>query len=167
MEKFDPETAISSAYDQYADAIFRHIAYRLGDRERGKDLMQDTFIRTFEYLKKGTPAQNIRALLYRIANNLIIDEVRRKTSSSLDALQEAGFDPSGSGESEILDALSMADVMTVLLKMPEASRDLIVMRFIDDMKPREIAEMLGLPANTVSVRIHRAMDELKSLLHEV
>jgi DNA-directed RNA polymerase specialized sigma24 family protein len=89
----DLENEFMQAYDNFADAIFRHCYYRVFDRERGKDLMQETFMRAWQYLNKGEKVLNMRAFLYRIANNLIIDESRKKKEQSLEQLQEAGFDP--------------------------------------------------------------------------
>jgi DNA-directed RNA polymerase specialized sigma24 family protein len=77
------------AYDEYAQAIFRHCHYRVFDRERGKDLMQEVFLRAWEYMARGEEVHNMRAFLYRIANNLIVDESRKKREASLDYLQSA------------------------------------------------------------------------------
>ncbi len=121
-------------------------------------------MKVFEYVKSGHEIDNIRAFLYRTANNLIIDYVRKKHEESLDALQEAGFDPTGSSGDELAEALDEKHILAVLQKLGKESRELIVMRHIDNLKPQEIAEILGIEANTASVRIHRAMQELKVLL---
>ena len=157
---------IEAAYDQYADAIFRHCYLRLNNREVAKELMQDTFLKTFQYVGKGKDVENVRALLYRIANNLIIDYVRRSKETSLDALQEAGFDPTGSDDRQLAGRLDDQRVAETLHKLDKDTRELIVMRFISDMKPREIAEVLGISPNVASVRIHRALQDLKSLLKQ-
>lgn len=155
---------IEDAYEQYADAIFRHCYLRLSNREVGKDLMQETFVKAFQYAGKGQKIDNIRALLYRIANNLIVDYVRKAKESSLDALQEAGFDPTGADDKTLIAKLDEQRIVRELGKLTPDDRKVITMRFIDEMKPQEIAEILGLSANVVSVRIHRALKELKLLL---
>lgn len=155
---------IESAYDQYADAIFRHCYLRLSDRERAKEIMQDAFIKAYEYAGKGNQIENVRALLYRIANNLIIDYVRKSKEMSLDALAETGFDPIGSDGSEVGRGLEEERMIQTLAKLNPEDRQLVVLRFVDELKPQEIGEMLGVAANTVSVRIHRALKELKSHL---
>lgn len=157
----DASDMIEAAYEEYADAIFRHCYLRLMNREVAKELMQDTFIKAFEYLKKGKDVENLRALLYKIAGNLVIDYVRRAKETSLDQLQEAGFDPTGADDRSLAGRLEDKRVMETLGKLSPESRELIVMRFVSDMKPREIAESLGVSANVVSVRIHRALRELK------
>lgn len=160
----DPSDIIGKAYDEYADAIFRHVYLRLGNREVAKEIMQDAFVKTLLVLKKGTEIENIRAFLYRIANNLLIDHVRKKKSVSLDDMQEAGFEPSGESEEDLHVKMEGTRVAATLSMLREEDRDLIVLRFVDGMKPQEIGEMLDLAPNTVSVRIHRALKELKSHL---
>jgi RNA polymerase sigma-70 factor (ECF subfamily) len=57
------------AYDLYADAIFRHCYLRVSDRELAKDLMQETFMKTWEYLASGKDIDDVRPFLYRTALN--------------------------------------------------------------------------------------------------
>ncbi len=160
----DPSDLITEAYDLYADAIFRHCYLRLMNRERGKDIMHDTFIKAFEYAKKGKEIENIRALLYKIANNLIIDYVRKAKEMSLDQLQESGFDPSNNDGTEFGKTMDERVVIEKLSCLDKDDRELIVLRFVDNMKPQEIAAIMDLEPNTVSVRIHRALKQLKTVL---
>ena len=77
-------------YNTYSDAIFRHCYFRLkGDRETAKEFVQETFIRTWKY-RKTHEIHNIRAFLYRVATNLIINESRRakRPTVSLDYLRD-------------------------------------------------------------------------------
>lgn len=162
----DPAALIEEAYDQYADAIFRHCYLRLSNREVGKDLMQETFLKAFQYAEKGQKIENLRALLYRIANNLVIDYVRKFKESSLDAMQEAGFDPTGADDRDLGKNLEQQRVIRELSKLDPEDRQVITLRFIDELKPQEIADILDLSANVVSVRIHRALKDLKDLLKQ-
>ena len=75
--------AFTKAYDELSDAIFRHCWFRIGDRERAKDLMQETFTKSWQYISRGEKVDNLKAFLYRVANNLIIDEYRKKKELSL------------------------------------------------------------------------------------
>ncbi len=157
----DAAQMIESAYDEYADAIFRHCYLRVSNRDTGKDIMQDTFIKAYQYAKKGEKIDNVRALLYKIANNLIIDYFRKAKEVSLDAMNESGFDPKGSDGNDFGVALDEQIVVRTLGKLRPEDRELIIMRYIDNLKPRDIAVILGLAPNTVSVRIHRAIKELE------
>lgn len=162
------EQRFLEAYDAYADAIFRHIAFRIGDRELGKDLMQETFMKVWECLTKGQEIDNIRAFLYRVANNLLIDLVRRKkrrTEVSLEDLQETGFDIESEPE-DPRNAIDAERVIAVLQHIEEPYRTALVLRHIDGLPPKEISELLGVSANVASVRINRGLEKLRSLLKD-
>lgn len=166
MNPVEIEAQFIAAYDAYADAIFRYCFYRTYNRERAKDLMQEAFTRSWEYIASGKEVKNIRAFLYRVANNLIIDESRKKKMLSLDELHEQGFEPSYEerGRLELLaDAKHAKELLSAL---DEKQRDVILMRYVDDLTPKEIAEILGESENIVSVRLHRALKKVKTLIPE-
>src|SRR5438045_2414242 len=83
------------AYDEYADAIFKHCYFRVSSRTKAEDLTQETFMKAWHYFAEGSVIENVKALLYRIATNLIIDEYRRKKEESLENLMTHAdaFDP--------------------------------------------------------------------------
>ena len=159
------EQQILTAYDSYASALFRHCYFRLYDREDAKDVVQDVFIRVWEYVCDGNTIDNMRAFLYRTANNLVIDRVRKQKSYSLDALKEKGFDPEDRAvdASRITDIVSGREVLQVLHRLEDPYRAVVIMRYIDDLMPREIASVLGETENVVSVRIYRAVKKAKQL----
>jgi RNA polymerase sigma-70 factor (ECF subfamily) len=164
-----PEDSFARAYDAYADAIFRHCAFRVFNRERGKELMQDAFMKTWEYIAKGNDIDNAQAFLYRTANNLVIDEIRRRIKrpeDSLDAMTEQGFEVGdGALDAEAMKvAVDARSVFETLEQVEEPYRSALVMRYVDDLSPAEIAEVTGESPNTISVRIHRATEKLKSLV---
>ncbi len=86
------EDKFIKAFDAYADGIFRYCFFRVFNRERAKDLVQDTFMRAWEYAAKGNKIENLKAFLYKIAHNVVIDESRKVKEYSLDALLSEGFD---------------------------------------------------------------------------
>ncbi len=160
----DAQEAFTAAYEEYADAIFRHCYFRLFQRELAKEMMQEAFLRTWEYIAAGNDIDNVRAFLYRVANNLIVDSVRKKKEMSLEQLQEAGFDPGVDETPHIQDKVDGHMVIETLLKIDKPYRDILVMRYIDGLPPADIAEIIGESANTVSVRIHRGLKQLKSFI---
>ena len=166
-----------NAFDEYSDALFRHSCFRLSDHERARDLVQDAFMKAWDYARKEKSIKNWRALLYRILNNLIIDEYRKKKSTSLDALleedgvTEAHFDDlvvGGLQEEEArVDNLMKVEVLQEVLKELSAQeRDIITVRIIDEMSVRETAEILKISIGSVHVRLHRALTKVKKILHE-
>ncbi len=157
----------ATAYDTYADAIFRHCCYRCFDRERAKELMQDAFMKAWDYLVSGKDIDNVQAFLYRTANNLLIDEARRAKKRKVESFedkQEQGFDiegEDGRNRGRLFDAKI---VVQVLHELEEPYRTAIIMRYIDELSPKEIAELLNESANVVSVRLNRGMKMLKTIL---
>ncbi|OGH81388.1 MAG: hypothetical protein A3I29_03150 [Candidatus Magasanikbacteria bacterium RIFCSPLOWO2_02_FULL_44_11] len=158
--------AFLEAYDKHADAIFKHCYFRLFNRERAKEIMQDTFLRAWEQMAKGVEIKNIKAFLYRIATNLIIDDTRKKKTSSLDLMQGQGFNPAVSDTDAIFNRLDGERVKKMIERMDEKYATVILMRYVDDLTVKEISEILSVTQNVVSVRIHRGLKEIKKIIYE-
>lgn len=164
----DIEQQFIALYDSLSDAIFRHCAFRLSNRERALDLMQETFTKAWDYIqsdKSGKDIQNPNALVYRIANNLIIDEYRKKKSVSLDSLHEEGFDVASHDELTTLQNAEFSQVKSAIAALPEKYRQIVTLRFINDFSITEIAEVTKQTENAVSVQINRAIKMLKDTLN--
>jgi RNA polymerase sigma-70 factor (ECF subfamily) len=155
--------AFLEAYEQYNEAIFRYCFFKVSDKEKAKDVTQDTFIKTWEYISKGNEVDNIKALLYRIANNLIIDGFRKKKSVSLDDLQDQGFDPGFDKTDEQLNKMDGAIALKLVETLPETYKDIILMRFVEELTIPEIAAILKEKENNVSVKLHRGIEKLRHL----
>jgi RNA polymerase sigma-70 factor (ECF subfamily) len=158
------ESEFMRAYDEYGNAIFRHCYVRVSNRERAKDLTQECFTKTWAYISAGKEIDNIRAFLYRVANNLIIDESRKNRPVSLDQLTEdEGFEPKDErdGFEEVRIMMEAEGVVAELASLSPKHRDVITMRYLDDLGPKEIASITGESENVISVRLHRAIRELK------
>lgn len=150
-------------YNVLSDAIFRHVYFRVFDRERAKELTQETFMRTWQYIAAGKEIKNHKAFLYKVANNLIIDESRKKKSLSLDELKESGFDPGFEEREHIQNSLDAESAKIVIKTLAEKYRDVVMMRYVDGFSPKEIARMIGETENVVSVRIHRGLKQLNKI----
>lgn len=151
----------SDAYEEYKNMIFRHCYFHTFDREIAKDILQDTFIKTWQYLEQGKKIDNMKAFLFRVATNLVINHARKKKSVSLDKMQENGFDPGENDKNLQRDWSDEDRVKKLLGKVEETYRKAITMRYVEGLQPNEIADVLGENANTISVRIHRGLQQLK------
>ncbi len=171
------EDAFNKAYDDYADALFRHCMFRLSHRERALELVQDTFMKAWDTAQKGEGVKNWRALLYRYLNNLIVDEYRKKKQSSLehlleqDGVSEDSFDELNAGslsaEIDRLDTeLSAIALHNALGQLKDNYKKVLILRYIDGLRVKEIAHILQESQNVVSVRINRALQSLKKILQE-
>lgn len=158
------EQKILDAYETYADDIFRYCLVRLYNRSEAKDTTQEVFLRTWRYIASGKNIENPRAFLYKVATNLIITTNRKKQPISLDLLHEEGFDP---GVDDQKNMMMVSESMRVLQRLEELDSDaaeLIRLRYVEDLMPKEIAEIIGTNENVISVRIHRAMKKLQELI---
>ena len=155
-------------YEKFSDAIFRYCYFQTSSREKALDFTQDTFVKTLEYLKEEkNKVENIRAFLYKVARNLIIDERRRKKSESLDKMQEAGFDVKNKvDEIEVHEnEFDVKRVLEVVDQLELKYREVVMLRYVEDMSIKDIASILKDTENNVSVKIHRALKRLHTLLN--
>ncbi|MBX4215399.1 RNA polymerase sigma factor [Candidatus Parcubacteria bacterium] len=151
------------AYKEHADALFRHCFFKVSNREIALDLVQDVYTKTWNYLSQGGEVTNMKAFLYRTANNLIIDYYRKKKPLSLDELHSEGFDPVYAPERELVNQLDGERAIQCLKKIPDSYRDVVFMRYVQELSIKEIANILDETENNVSVRLHRALERLRTV----
>ncbi len=163
MDSAHTQNTFLESFSAYNDAIFRYCYFQTSNREIALDLTQDTFMRAWEYLQTGKTVGNMRAFLYRIATNLIIDYRRKRKATSLDTMIESGYDTSTTGRKEVESIIEGQEILKLVDQIDEKYRDVIIMRYIDDMSIKEIALAMGELENTISVRIHRGLEKLKKL----
>lgn len=161
MENKHTADTFLKAYDEHSDGLFRYALFKTSDREIALDITQDGFMRVWEYIQKGNDVENIKALLYRTIGNLIIDHYRRKKSESLDKLVEGGHDWGHDIREAIEMTLLSEDVWKYVELLNDRHREIITLRYMNDLSIKEIAEMIDESENTVSVRIHRALEKLR------
>lgn len=166
------EERFLAAYDEYSDALFRHAQLRISDRERAIDVVHDTFTKAWTYIRAGHEIEQFRPFLYKVLNNLIVDSYRKKRDSSLDALfekegiDEGTFDELSESSVESLAAtIDGRQAFTLLETLADEYREVIVLRFVDGLGPKEIAELIEESENTVSVRIHRGLAQLRKRIN--
>ncbi|PJE76162.1 hypothetical protein COV04_01365 [Candidatus Uhrbacteria bacterium CG10_big_fil_rev_8_21_14_0_10_48_11] len=157
------EHEFTRIYEECADGIFRLCYYRVYSRERAFELTQETFLKVWQYLCEGKHIDNLKAFLYKTARNLIIDESRKKMTDSLDALQEQGFDPPDNKRGPERQAEGSI-AKDHLARLTEPYRTAVELRYLDDLSLQEIALVTDSNENAVGVRIHRAIEQLRTLL---
>jgi RNA polymerase sigma-70 factor (ECF subfamily) len=162
------EVRFLKAFEEYNDALFRHAFLRVSNREKAIDLVHDTYTKVWAYLKGGYQIETFRPFLYKVLNNLIIDEYRRRKESSLDALlemegvDEGSFEELNESSTETLAAtIDGKKAFELLTELPDQYREVIILRFVDQLGPREISELIEESENVVSVRIHRGLKMLR------
>lgn len=158
-------------YEDFSDTIFRHCYFRVSDRELAKDLTQETFVKVWEYIVNGKVIEKAKPFLYRVATNLIIDNARKKAGKgkelSLEDLKERGQifnDPAY--EEKFPSQIEARDMLKILNNLEPEDKDILIMRYIDELSPKEISEILEQSEGAVSVRIHRALKRIRAIMSE-
>lgn len=159
------EERFLSAYDEHGDAIFRFCYAQTGRRELALDLTQDTFTRVWQHIVRGRSVRDMRPFLYTTARNAMIDYSRRASAQSLDALQESGFDIADERAPDPLLSAAAAQAVRLAGTLEQPYREAVLMRYVDEMMPREIAALTGESENVISVRITRGLQKLRELLN--
>lgn len=154
---------LTDAHRNHEQALNRHSYFKLHDHVLGNDLVQETFIKTWSYLAKGGKIDVMKAFLYHVLNNLIVDEYRKRKTISLDSLIEKGFEPQVKASGNIFDLIDGKAALALISQLPEKYQKIIKMRFIQDLSLKEMALLTGQTKNAMAVQIHRGLDKLKIL----
>jgi len=167
------EDRFLKAFEDYSDALFRHASIRISDKERAIDIVHDTFTKVWSYVRSGHQIDSYRSFLYKVLNNLIIDEYRKRKELSLDAMlavegvDEGSFPELQESTMEALAAtIDGQKAFALVGELPDEYREVIILRFVDGLGPREISDLIEESENVVSVRIHRGLKLLRKRIED-
>jgi len=167
------EGSFLKAFDEYNDALFRHAVIRVSNREKAIDIVHDTYTKVWMYIRSGHEVDSYRSFLYKVLNNLIIDEYRKRKESSLDALLEIeGVDEGSFADlsENTVEALAATidgkKAFLLLEELPDVYKEVITFRFVDGLGPKEISDLIEESENVVSVRIHRGLKMLRDKIEK-
>lgn len=154
---------MSHAYGDYEAGLLRRALYKTNNREMSQDLVQTTFLKTLVYLQKGGKIELMRSFLNHILGDLIVDEYRKNKISSLDKLQEKGFEPGSNEHQRDIDFLDGKEIILLIPQLPPKYEQVIRLRYLKGLSLKEIASITGQSENTVAVQAHRGLKKLKTL----
>jgi RNA polymerase sigma-70 factor (ECF subfamily) len=157
------KTLLTEAHNDYAKELKARAFYKVNDRSLSEDLVQKTFMKTWNYLVKGGKIETMKAFLYHILNNVIIDEYRKHKALSLDGLLEKGYEPSVDYSSGIVNLMDGKIAVLLIERLPEKYKKVMHMRYVEDLSLEEISKITGQSKNTIAVQVHRGLEALKSL----
>ena len=158
------EKIFVESFTMYGDALFRFCMLKVSNVELAEDMTQEVFTRYWQYLRDGKEMSNTRSFLYTIANNMAKDWYKKKKSDSLDVAMESGYAPHDENAGPETMA-SYQEVLTAIEDMEETDKTALLLRHVEGLDPKDIAEVLGESANTISVRLNRATKRLQEKLH--
>ena len=175
------EAAYRELIRRYERPVFSLVFRMVRDRELAEDLAQDTFIKVLQHIDRYRPEFKFSSWLFKIANNVAIDHLRRRQLDTVsmdgsphavtsDAVEATSFDVSGGGESALdrIEARELGSAIeSAIGKLRPEYRACILLRHVEDKSYEEIAATLDLPLGTVKTYIHRARHELRGLLEHL
>lgn len=155
-------------YTEESDSIFRFCLTRVSNREQALDITQDTFLRFWQSLSKEEEIRNNRAFLFTIAHRLIIDWYRKKKSISIESManneNDMVYDVVDEGTLEEIGLGAESRFLLEKIKeLPKTDQDPIYLRFVEGLSPPDIGEILGISSNAASVRLNRALEQLRKI----
>jgi RNA polymerase sigma-70 factor, ECF subfamily len=157
--------AFQTLYESHLDTIYRYVYYKVGNGQLAEDLTQHIFMKAWEainrYQWRELPFQH---WLLRLARNTVIDHYRSTKPANASLL-----DPIGDGtdpEEELAQSEMIQTLQEAVRQLPDEQREVIVLRFIEQMPHADVALHLGKSAATVRVIQHRALQALRRLLEQ-
>jgi RNA polymerase sigma-70 factor (ECF subfamily) len=153
---------------KYQRRLMRYLLYLTGNREQAEDLFQDVWMRVMVRGGQFNGQARFETWLFTIARNMVIDHRRKRTASSLDELFEAGSDEDrpmsfevADGEPTPFDRVSNFEdrekIATALLDLDTLHREVLVLRFYEELSLEEIAKVTKSHLSTVKSRLYRGM----------
>lgn len=147
--------------------IYRFIYIKtLGNVQLAEDITQETFIKAWQKSDKFDITKgSLKTWLYTIARNLLIDYLRKAKNHTESINEFEEIKSAISIEKDAEQALLREEMLKSLKSLNQSDEDLIIMRFINELEIKEMAQILNKPENTVKVAIHRAVNKLKKIIN--
>lgn len=170
LKRRDPE-AVAALIERYQFRLYRYLLRLVRDPATAEDLFQQTWLRVVEKIRRYDASRSFEAWLFSVAHNLTIDHLRKRRLDSLDEPQQTGESaaarlPAGGQDAltSLLEKEKISIVLDKLALLPAAYREVLTLRFEEEMKLEEIAEVTGVPLGTVKSRLRRGLEGLRSRL---
>jgi RNA polymerase sigma-70 factor, ECF subfamily len=173
LRRRDPDV-LDRLIEEHQQRLYRYLLFLTGDPALADDLFQETWIRVLERGHQYNAKSKFESWLFAIARHLVIDTSRRKKFSSLEALADPEsnqpYEPPDEHATSGLQLLVMHEdqraVQLSLMKIPAYYREVLMLRFHEELGLDEIATVLSAPLSTVKSRLYRGLEALKTALPE-
>ena len=169
----------NSAFDvllnRYKKSIHSYIYYIVRNQDLTEDIFQDTFLKVIMTIKQGRYTDNgkFKAWITRIAHNLIIDNFRLERNENTVSNDEMEVDLlndmklcDSNIEDEMVNEQVYSDIRKLVHHLPDNQREVLEMRFYQDMSFKEIADMTGVSINTALGRMRYAILNMRRMADE-
>lgn len=167
------DAAFDVLVKRYESKVYSYIYYAVKNQELAEDLFQDVFVKVVVRLRSGKYQETGKfyAWLMRVAHNLVIDHYRKTSDEKLisndDSEQDIFNDPSlavnENREEEMINEQTVNDIRQLIAQLPENQRQVLLMRYYEDMSFKEIAKLTNCSINTALGRMRYALLNLKKI----
>ena len=160
-------SAFASIVDRYKKQIYSITYSMTRNHADADDLSQDAFIKAYENLGRFKPGTNFRSWLCRIAVNLCIDHLRHKKRASEDSLDDQAellSDHRPNPYDNLESSELMENIMAAVHSLPENQRTVVILREVQGLELREVAEIMKCSESTIRWRLHYARKKLQKKL---
>ncbi len=153
-------------YARYMDPIYRYIYFRISEAVEAEDLTEEVFVRAWEALPQYQHGKHpFKSWLYRIAHNLVIDHHRKQRPVSVPDLDLYDHqDGAPSHEEQLVRKQDAALLANALQQLGEEEQQVLLLRFVEGLSHREVAEVIGKSEGACRVIQHRALATLYNSL---
>ena len=159
----------------YQHRLMRYLLYLSGNREMAEDLFQEVWMRVLVRGAQFNGKARFNTWLFTIARNLVIDQRRKRTVASLDEMYERkgeddrpmSFEVGGSGPSPLDCSVNLEDreqIARALMELDTLYREVLVLRFHEELSLKEIAKVTQSPLPTVKSRLYRGLAAIRPML---
>jgi len=165
------DSALEHLVKRYQNDVFRFCLHYLGNLETAREISQETFLRVFTARDRFDPDRLFRPWMLCIARNMCLNVIKRNKvvhMESLEGLESASTaaTPSWYPATEhplegVLADERRRTLLHIVNSMPEDARELLMMRYFEQMSAKEIAEVLETTEGAVRTRTHRALNQLR------
>ncbi len=163
----EQQIILSAAHFDFQKGLNARAFFKVNDHSLGQDLVQSTFLKTWAFIVKGGEINVMKAFLYNVLNGLIIDEYRKRKSSSLDVLIEKGFEPSENPSESLLNFLDGKKALLLIAQLPLKYQKVMRMKYVQDLSLEEMSLVTGQTKNNIAVQVYRGLEKLKVIYNQV
>ena len=170
------DTAFDSLLQRYESKVYSYLLTALKSEEEAQDMFQDVFMRVVATIKSGryNDMNKFAAWIMRITHNHVIDYHRRDRSKQMvsddateaDVYGSASIADMNNRERELIDRQTLRDVRSLVAMLPENQREVVILRFYEELSFKEIAVKTGVSINTALGRMRYALNNLRRLANE-
>lgn len=158
----------SKIYDKNIAAVYRFVFFKVSSEEIAQDLTSEAFSKGWEvFQREGSKVENPRALIYRIARNLVIDHYRKKDKEQVVSVDNFWApDPRPGLEDNVLLNSDFEQVKKALASLKDNYQSVITMHYIEGMSTKEISKIMRKSDGATRVLLHRALNSLRRKVEE-